>query len=75
MKSPMREIKDKKYDRLCVDVEFLSFEALKDQLFAYRVNARSLPKSMLSVMMTMMVMIRRSMSMLNQSNVPFLSKK
>ena len=73
MKSPMREIKDKKYDRLCVDVEFLSFEALKDQLFAYRVNARSLPKSMLSVMM--MVMIRRSMSMLNQSNVPFLSKK
>ena len=71
MKSPMREIKDKKYDRLCVDVEFLSFEALKDQLFAYRVNARSLPKSMLSVMM--MVMIRRSMSMLNQSNVPFLS--
>ena len=73
MKSPMREIKDKKYDRLCVDVEFLSFEALKDQVFAYRVNARSLPKSMLSVMM--MVMIRRSMSMLNQSNVPFLSKK
>ena len=71
MKSPMREIKDKKYDRLCVDVEFLSFEALKDQVFAHRVNARSLPKSMLSVMM--MVMIRRSMSMLNQSNVPFLS--
>ena len=69
MKSPMREIKDKKYDRLCVDVEFLSFEALKDQVFAHRVNARSLPKSMLSVM------IRRSMSMLNQSNVPFLSKK